>query len=216
MKRIFGVIGLGRFGFFVAKTLAELGAEVIAIDKDEQRVRQIAELVTYTYVADALDERALEEAGIFNADTVVVSIGQNVEASIFVVVILKERGVREIVAKAVNQIHGKVLEKLGVKRVVYPEMETAVKLAHSLLIQGVVEEIPFAPGYSIFELQAPESFYGKTLKELDLRRRYGITVIAIKKRDGRVKVNPSGEDRIEEGDTLLVLGNEEALMRLGG
>jgi len=215
LKRIIGVIGLGRFGFFVAKTLAELGAEVIAVDKDEQKVRQIAELVTYAYVADALDEKALEEAGIFNADAVVVSIGQNVEASIFVVVILREHGVKEVVAKAVNEIHGKVLERLGVKRVVYPERETAVKVAHSLVVRGLVSEVPFAPGYSIFELKAPPFFVGKTLRELDLRRRLGITVVAIKSKEGKVKVNPSGDDEIREGDSLLVLAGEESLKRLG-
>ncbi len=213
MKKIFGVIGLGRFGFYVAKTLSELGAEVIAIDKDENKVRQVADFVTHVYVADALDEKALEEAGIFNADVVVVSIGQNVEASIFVVVILKEKGVREVVAKAINPIHGKVLERLGVKRVVYPEMETAVKLAHTLMI-GVIEEFPFAPGYSIIELETPEEFVGKKLKELDLRRKYGITVVAIKKARNGVRVNPSGDDLIEEGDKLLILGSEESLAKI--
>lgn len=213
MNRIFAVIGLGRFGFYVAKTLSELGAEVIAVDLDEHRIKQIADYVTYAYVADALDEKALEEAGVFNADTAIVSVGQNVEASIFVVVILKEKGVKEIVAKAINQLHGKVLEKLGVMRVVYPEMETAVKLAHTLLFRGVIEEIPFAPGYSIFEIRAPKDFIGKSLKELDLRKKYGITVIAIKKPDEEVTVNPSGEYTIEQGDTLLILGNEENILK---
>ncbi len=213
MNRIYGVIGLGRFGFYVAKTLSELGAEVIAIDLDEQKVKQVADFVTHAYVADALDEKALEEAGIFNADTVIVSVGQNVEASIFVVVILMERGIKEIIAKAINPIHGKVLEKLGVKRVVYPEMETAIKLAHTLLFRGVIEEFPFAPGYSIFEIKAPEDFVGKTLKELDLRKRFGITVIAIKKPNGQVMVNPSGENRIEKEDVLLILGSEENVLK---
>ncbi|NPA33176.1 MAG: TrkA family potassium uptake protein [Aquificae bacterium] len=214
MRRVFAVIGLGRFGFYVAKTLAQLGAEVIAVDLDENKVKQIADYVTHAYVADALDEKALEEAGIFNADVAVVSIGQNVEASIFVVVILKEKGVGEVVAKAINTLHGKVLEKLGVARVVYPEMETAVKLAHTLLLRGLVDEIPFAPGYSIFELKAPPDFEGKTLRELDLRRRYGITVIAVKKPDGNVVVNPSGDYLVERGDVLLVLGSEESVLKL--
>jgi len=212
MSRIFAVIGLGRFGFYVAKTLAELGAEVIAVDVDESKVKQISELVTHAYVADALDEKALEEAGVFNADTAVVSIGQNVEASIFVVVILKEKGVREIVAKAINHLHGKVLERLGVARVVYPEMETAIKLAHSLILKGLIEEIPFAPGYSIFELKAPENFYGKSLKELDLRKRFDVTVLAVKKPDGKIIVNPSGDYVLEKDDTLLVLGNKEKMV----
>ena len=215
MKRVFGVIGLGRFGFHVAKTLAEGGAEVIAIDRDEERVRRVSEFITRAYIGDALDEKALEEAGMFNADTVVLSIGENVEASILVAVLLIERGVRDIVAKAVNPLHGEVLRRLGVRRVVFPEMEMAVRVAKSLLITGMIEEIPFAPGHSIYEIEAPSRIAGKTLRELDLRNRYGINVLAIK-REGRVIPNPSADDRIKAGDVLLVLGSEESVQRLTG
>ena len=215
MSRVFGIIGLGRFGFHVAKTLAEEGAEVIAIDKDEERVKQISELVTHAYIADALDERALEESGIFTADTVILSIGANIEASILVTVILLNKGVKDIVAKAINPLHGEVLRRLGVKRIVYPEMEIAVKLAKSLLIAGVMEEIPFAPGYSIFEMKAPSNMVGKTLRKLDLRRKHGITVLAIKRGD-EVLVNPSADDKVEEGDILLILGSEENLASISG
>ena len=213
MRKVFGVIGLGRFGYHVAKTLAEAGAEVIAVDKDPEKVRRVSDLVTSAYIADALDEKALEESGIFTADTVVVSIGVNIEASILVMVILLSRGVKEVIAKAINPLHGEVLKRLGVSRVVYPEMEMGIKLARSLLIGGMLEEIPFAPGHSIFEIRAPSRTYGKSLKELDLRRRYGITVLAIK-RGNRVIVNPSAEDRVEEGDVLLVLGSEEKVAKL--
>ncbi len=213
MSGVFGVIGLGRFGFHVAKTLAEGGAEVIAIDRDEDRVRRISDFVTHAYIADALEEKALEESGILTADTVVVSIGVNVEASILVTVLLMNRGVRDIVAKAINPLHGEVLKRLGVRRVVYPEMEMAVKLARSLLITGVLEEIPFAPGYSIFELRAPKVLVGKTLGETDLRRRYGVNVLVIKRGD-RLIVNPSAEERIHADDVLLVLGSEERITDL--
>ncbi len=208
MKKTFGVIGLGRFGYHVVKTLTEADVEVIAIDKDPDKVKKVSEFVTHAYVADALDEKALEESGVFTSDVVIVSIGQNIEASILVTVLLINRGVKEVVAKAINPLHGEVLNRLGVKRVVYPEMEIAVKLARSLLIGGMLEEIPFAPGYSIFEIKAPKKLSGKTLKDLDLRRNYGITVLAIKRGDS-VIVNPSAKDRIEEEDILLVLGSEE-------
>ncbi len=132
MKKVFGVIGLGRFGFNVAKTLAEGGAEVIACDIDEEKVRQISELVSSAFVLDATDEKALKESGIANADTVIVSIGENVEASLLVVVQLMELGVKEIIAKAVNPLHGRVLERLGVSRVIHPERDMAIRLAHSL------------------------------------------------------------------------------------
>jgi trk system potassium uptake protein TrkA len=213
MRKVFGVIGLGRFGFHVARTLAEGGAEVIAVDKNEEKVRQVSEFVTRAYIADALDEKALEEAGMFNADTVVISIGENVEASILVAVLLIGRGVRDIVAKAVNPLHGEVLRRVGVPRVVYPEREMAVRLARSLLITGIIEEVPLAPGLNLYEIEAPPKITGKTLRDLDLRNRYGINVIAIK-RKGRVIPNPSADDRIERGDVILLLGSDEALHRL--
>lgn len=215
MRKVFGVIGLGRFGHYVAKTLAEAGAEVIAIDKDPDKVRQLSDLVTHAYIADALDERALEESGIFTVDTAVVSIGANVEASILVTVILMGRGVKDVVAKAINPLHGEVLSRLGVRRVVYPEMEMGIKLAHSLLIGGVLEEIPLAPGHSIFEIRAPERMTGKTLQELDLRRRFRITVLAIKRGD-EVIVNPSAKDTILKDDILLVLGSKADVMDISG
>jgi len=213
LKRTFGVIGLGKFGFYVAKTLSEAGMEVIAMDRDPEKVRQVSDFVTHAYIADALDEKALEESGILTADTVIVSIGTNVEASILIAVMLLKRGVKEVVAKAINPLHGEVLSKLGVSRVVYPEREMAVKLARMLLISGMVAEIPFARGYSIFEIEAPERLVGRSLRELDLRKRYGINVLAIK-RGEEVLVNPSADDVLAEGDILLVLGSEENVRKM--
>ncbi len=213
MKKVFGVIGLGKFGFYVAKTLAEAGAEVIAIDKDEDKIRKISDLVTHAYLADALEEQSLEEAGILSADTVVISIGENIEASILVTMLLIGRGIKEVIAKAVSPLHGEVLKRLGVARVVYPEKEIATRLARSLLVTGVLEEIPFAPGHSIFEIKAPINLINRTLKEADLRRRYGINVLAIK-RGNKVIVNPSAEEKILKGDVLLILGSEESLLTL--
>jgi K+ transport systems, NAD-binding component len=211
--KIFGVIGLGRFGYHVAKTLAQGGAEVIACDSDEEKVRQIADLVSMAFVLDATDEKALKESGIVNADTVVVSIGENIEASILIVVQLKELGVKEVIAKAANPMHGKILERLGVDRVIYPERDMAIRLAHSLLMGQFIEEIPIGDQFSIFEIKAFEALFGKTLRELDLRRRFGVSVLAIKRQDSML-VNPSGEERILEGDILVVLGTTEQLAKL--
>ena len=208
MKKIFGVIGLGRFGFHVAETLAKSGAEVIAIDKNEDRVKAISDIVTRAYIADVVDEKALEESGIFTADTVIVSIGANIEASILTVVILMNNGVKEVIAKAINSLHGKVLEKLGVKRIIYPEKEMAVKLARSLVFSGILEEIPFAPGYSIFEIRLKENLCGKSLRDLDLRRKYGVNVLAIRRGED-VIINPSGDEIINKDDILLILASEE-------
>jgi trk system potassium uptake protein TrkA len=209
-NKTFGVIGLGRFGYHVATTLAQGGAEVIACDVDEEKVRQVSEYVSLAYVLDATDAKALKESGIANVDTAVVSIGENIEASILIVVQLKELGVKEIVAKAVNPLHGKVLEKLGVDRVVYPEKEMAIRVAHSLLVGEFIEEIPIGEKHSIFELKPFDFMLGKTLRELDVRKRFGVSVLAIKRGENLI-VNPMGDEKILPGDILVVLGTTEQL-----
>jgi K+ transport systems, NAD-binding component len=209
-NKTFGVIGLGTFGYHVAKTLAQGGAEVIACDVDEERVREVSEYVSLAYVLDATDAKALKESGITKVDTAVVSIGENVEASILVVVQLKELGVKEVVARAVNPLHGKVLEKLGVDRVVYPEKEMAIRVAHSLLVEEFIEEIPIGEKHSLFEIKAFDFMLGKTLRELDVRRRFGVSVLAIKRGENLI-INPMGDDKILPGDILVVLGTTEQL-----
>jgi trk system potassium uptake protein TrkA len=209
-NRTFGVIGLGRFGYHVARTLAQGGAEVIACDVDEEKVREISEYVSLAYVLDATDAKALKESGIANVDTAVVSIGENIEASILIVVQLKELGVKEVVAKAITPLHGKVLEKLGVDRVVYPEKEMAIRVAHSLLAGEFIEEIPIGEKHSLFELKAFDFMLGKTLGELDVRRRFGVSVLAIKRGENLI-VNPMGDEKVLPGDILVVLGTTEQL-----
>jgi K+ transport systems, NAD-binding component len=209
-NKTFGVIGLGRFGYYVARTLAQGGAEVIACDVDEEKVREISEYVSLAYVLDATDAKALKESGIANVDVAVVSVGENIEASILIVVQLKELGVKEIVAKAVNPLHGKVLEKLGVDRVVYPEKEMAIRVAHSLLAGEFIEEIPIGEKHSVFELKAFDFMLGKTLRELDVRKRFGVSVLAIKRGENLI-VNPMGDEKILPGDILVVLGTTEQL-----
>jgi trk system potassium uptake protein TrkA len=209
-NRTFGVIGLGRFGYHVARTLAQGGVEVIACDVDEEKVREISEYVSLAYVLDATDAKALKESGIANVDVAVVSVGENIEASILIVVQLKELGVKEVVAKAITPLHGKVLEKLGVDRVVYPEKEMAIRVAHSLLVGEFIEEIPIGEKHSLFELKAFDFMLGKTLGELDVRRRFGVSVLAIKRGENLI-VNPTGDEKILPGDILLVLGTTEQL-----
>jgi trk system potassium uptake protein TrkA len=209
-NRTFGVIGLGRFGYHVARTLAQGGAEVIACDVDEEKVREISEYVSLAYVLDATDAKALKESGIANVDTAVVSVGENIEASILIVVQLKELGVKEVVAKAITPLHGKVLEKLGVDRVVYPEKEMAIRVAHSLLAGEFIEEIPIGEKHSLFELKAFDFMLGKTLRDLDVRRRFGVSVLAIKRGENLI-VNPVGDEKVLPGDILLVLGTTEQL-----
>lgn len=222
MKKQFVVIGLGRFGFSVAKTLVELDSEVIAIDSEEERVKSVADFVTYAVQLDAMDEKALRSVGVQNVDTAIVSIGENIEASVLVVMILKEIGIKNIIAKAVTPLHGKVLENLGVNRIVFPEREMAVRVAHSLIRPKVLEELELSQEYSIIELSTPKEFVGKSLKETQLRSKYGVNLIAIKRKvteKGITRdvwnVNPSPTDIMDEGDILVLIGSNDDLDKLG-
>ena len=222
MKKQFAVIGLGRFGFSVAKTLTELDSEVIAIDSEEEKVKSVAEFVTYAVQLDAMDDKALRSVGVQNVDTAIVSIGENIEASILVVMILKEIGIKNIIAKAVTPLHGKVLENLGVNRIVFPEREMAIRVAHSLIRPKVLEELELSQEYSIIELSTPKEFVGKSLKESRLRSQYGVNLIAIKRKvvEKGIKreiwnVNPSPADIMGESDILVFIGSNEDLDKLG-
>lgn len=223
MKKQIAVIGLGRFGFSVAKTLTESGAEVIAIDREEEKVKAVADFVTYAVQLDAMDEKALRSVGVQNVDIAIVSIGEKIEASILVVMLLKEMGIKNIIAKAVTPLHGRVLENLGVQRVVYPERDMAIRVASSLTRPKVLEELELSQEYSIIELPTPKEFAGKSVKEIQLRSKYGVNLIAIKRKvieAGIPKdiwnVNPSPTDIMGEGDILVFIGTNKDLGRLTG
>ncbi|MGD9903578.1 MAG: TrkA family potassium uptake protein [Vicinamibacterales bacterium] len=217
-KRTFAVIGLGRFGSAMATTLAQLGHEVIGIDGDEERVTALADQVSHAVRLDATDERALRAAGIQDVDVAVVSIGENIESSLLVVTLLKELGIANLVAKAVTPLHGRILEKLGVTRVVFPEREMAIRLAHSLVIPNVLDYIELSGDFSIVEVPAPAEFFGKSLREIGLRARFGLTTIAIKRAHaapGEVTtVSPGPDDIVREGDVLALLGSNQRLGNL--
>lgn len=220
MKKQFAVIGLGRFGSEVASTLSKNGFEVIAIDKDEVKVRGVSDHVTLALQFDAIDEKALREAGVQNVDVAVVSIGENIEASILVVMLLKDIGIKDIVAKAVSELHGRILSQLGVKRVVYPERDMAQKIAYSLVRADVFELIELSPEYSIVELEAPDFICNRTIHEESLRPKHGITIIAIKRQEGggdkvTWNINPYPTDVIKKGDTLVVLGAIKDIEKFG-
>lgn len=224
--RQFAVIGLGRFGFSVAESLIKKGAQVLAIDKDEEKVQAISEIATYAVAMDATDESALKSIGIQNVDVAVVSIGEDIEASVLVVMILKEMGIREIVAKAITDLHGRILVNLGVNRVVFPEGEMGKRLANSLVIPTVIDFIQLSEEYSIAEIPAPKEFEGQTLKELGIRARYNMNVLAIRRKvptleDGgetsyaeETIMAPSADDKVETGDILVVLGENTKFQKL--
>ncbi len=222
-KRQFAVIGLGRFGYHVAKTLVEKGMEVLAIDNSQETVQSVADFVTVAIECDATDEKALRAAGIKNVDTAVVSIGENIESSILIVMTLIDIGIPEVVAKAVSPVHGKVLRNIGASRVVFPERDMAIRVASSLVMPSTMEELELSPHYSIVEFPAPEEFVGRTLRESRVRSVYQVNIVAMRKRvpfvreDGEAdfteewSVPPSPDVMIEEGDVLVVAGEKSRI-----
>jgi len=219
--RQFVVIGLGRFGFSVAKTLSEKGHQVLGIDIDEDKVQDISEIVTQAVCADATDEKALKAIGLENVDVAVVGMGDNKESSILTTLILKEMGIKEIVAKAVTEDHKKVLQKVGATKVVSPERDMGIRVANSLVSPTVIEHIELSEDSSIAELIPPTEYINKSLKDIDIRKRYGLNIIAIKKKmkivtkEGEVKeehkinVAPEPGDMIRDKDMLIVVGTNE-------
>lgn len=209
----FVVIGCGRFGTSLAETLYNLGHDVLAIDRSEERVQEISNNVTHAVQADAIDEVALKTLGIRNFDVAVISIGSDMQASIMATLIAKEMGVKQVIAKAQNQIHGKVLKKIGADRVVYPERDMGTRVAHNLVSSNILDYIEFAPDYSIVEVSAKKEWDGKNLKELQLPKKYGISIIAIKKGE-EINISPYADDVISEDNVLVVIGQNKDLVRL--
>ncbi len=203
----FVVIGLGRFGLSLAETLYDLGHDVLGIDIDEEIVQNVADSITHAVKADATDENALKALGVRNFDVAVVSIGNDIQASILVTLILKEMGIKYVVAKAQNELHGKVLYKIGADRIVFPERDMGIRVAHNLTLSNILDYIELSPEYSIIEISAISSWFNKSLSQLNMRRKYGLNVIAIK-RDGDVIISPNGDDVILKGDVLAVVGQK--------
>jgi len=209
----FAVIGLGRFGTALITELSRMGCEVLAIDNDEARVNDVMDMATHAVQADALDEQAYKALGIGNFDVAVVSIGENMQANILATIMLKELGVKKVVAKAKDALHGKVLGKIGADLVIYPEKEMGIKLARSLVSQNILDQIYLSAEYSIMELLAPDSFAGKSLVEIGLRNKMGITVLAIK-RGEKINAAPMADHIIESGDVLVAIGRNDDLEKL--
>ncbi|WP_416198161.1 MAG: Trk system potassium uptake protein TrkA [Sporanaerobacter sp.] len=209
----FAVIGCGRFGSSVAKTLYNLGNEVLAIDKDEEIVQEISEHVTHAVQADVMDENVLKELGIRNFDVVIISIGSDLEASILATLIAKELGVKWVIAKAQSELHGKVLSKIGADKIIFPERDMGVRVAHNLVSTNVLDFIELSPDYSIVEITAIPEWENKSLRELKLPTKFGINVMAIK-REKYINVSPYADDVILPGDILIVIGNTEDIRRV--
>ena len=207
------VIGLGRFGRAICETLYENGSEVMALDIDQARVDDCADIATHAVCADAMEKDNLEQLGISNFDVAVVNIGQNVKASGIITMLLKEKGVETVVAKAHDEIHGLMLKKLGADKVVYPERDMGRRMAHNLRSANIMDFIEVSPDYSLSEIRPIEKWVGKDLGQLAMRAKYGINVLAIKSGD-RVNATPSADTVIHEDDILLVMCEEKTLRML--
>ncbi|AUM96914.1 MULTISPECIES: potassium channel family protein [Clostridium] len=212
-RKQFVVIGLGRFGTSVAKTLYTLGNDVLAIDSSEDIVQSISDSVTHSVQIDATDENSLRALGIRNFDVAVITIGSDIQASTMATLLVKEMGVKYIIAKANTEIHAKVLYKIGADRVVFPERDMGVRVAHNLVSTNILDYIELSPNYSIAEIVTPKQWHGKTLNELNIRANYGINVVALK-RGEEINVSPVAEDTIESGDIIVAIGSEEDLTKV--
>lgn len=215
MVKSFLVIGAGRFGLSVARTLYSYGHDVMVVDSDESIVQQISSEVTGAVEANVASEAAMKALGVRDYDAVVLAIGFDIQASIMAAILLIEQQAQYIVAKAQTDLHGKVLEKIGVNRVVYPERDMGQKLAHSLIAPTIIDLIELSDDYSIVEVTAPEDMTGRTLKDLDLRARYGISVIALKKNGGGItNIAPAADDLVQAGDIIVAVGENRDLKKL--
>ena len=211
----FIVLGLGRFGSAVATTLVELGHEVLGVDNDEEIVDALKDKITQAVQADIAEERALKELGVKNFDAAIVGIGSNLETSILVTMMLKEMGLKYIIAKAQNNLHAKVLKKIGVDKVVFPERDMGARIAQRLITPNIKDYIELEPDYNVIEIEALPEFVDKSLSELDLRNKYGINVLAIK-RDDSFNISPRAKDVIKKGDFLIVIGETKKITELAG
>lgn len=217
----FAVVGAGRFGSSVALTLSKSGCEVTVVDRDKERVQALSDYVSNAVQLDATDEKALKSIGIEGVDVAIVSIGEQMEASILVTMTLKEMGVNMVVAKALTESHGRILARVGADKVVFPERDMGVRLANALLHPSLLEHVEVSPGYNIAEFEAPKVLWGKSIAESAVRVRHGVQIFAIKRRrpglnsegesvlEEDVNLIPSSDTVVNKGDTILVIGKEE-------
>ena len=209
-KQQYAVIGLGRFGISVARRLHEAGQEVLGIDVNEERIDDAESYVTHAIIADSTDEKALTSIGIRNFDCVIVAIGNDIQSSILTVMILKDLGVKKVIAKALGKLHGKVLDRIGADWIVYPERDMGERVANQLLSPNMLNYIELSKEYNIEEIMIPERMAEKSLKELNIRAKYNVSAIAVF-RSGNIIISPSPDEIIHKGDLLVMIGNREDL-----
>lgn len=212
-KKTYAVFGLGRYGTAVARELVENGMEVIAVDAEQKIVNDAAAYLPVCKCADVTDSEVISRLGISNIDTVVVCIASNLEASVMAVTLCKEAGVKNVIAKCANEMHQKILLRVGADKVVFPENESGIRLAKNLLSSGFIDMISLSKDVSMIEIDVRDEWCGKNLIELNLRKKYGFNIVAIKKGE-RVNVNINPEQPLEAETTLIVIANIAKLGKL--
>lgn len=222
----FAVIGIGTFGYSVVKELSKRGFHVIAIDSDEERVKEVSDMATHAFVLDATDEKALRDAGIKDVDVVIVSVGPPISTSLLITLLLKEIGVKTVMVKVLDELHARLVRKIGADKIMFPERDMALKFVQNIVAPNIFDMIDLSQDYSVAEVAVPQSFINKTLGELDIRRKYNVHIIAIKrarpvlKKDGvadieaEIDIAPGGENELREGDVLVVIGRNEDIEKL--
>ena len=227
--RKYAVIGLGRFGTTLARRLSDQEAEVIAIDKSEPHVSAVRDHVAVALRMDATDEKGLRAQGVGSVDVAIVGMGESFEATQLATVVLKRLGVKKVIVKAVDPLHEQILLRIGADEVISPEIESAARLSQKLLAPRIIDYLDFADGHSLVQIGAPNKFHGKSIRELDVRKAFGVNIVAIKKRvaagtdeagepvyEEKIVDIPRPEDVIEPTDVLVLIGDDAALGRLAG
>jgi trk system potassium uptake protein TrkA len=211
-KKQFAVIGLGRFGGSVCKELYKMGHQVLAIDNNDTKVNEFAAFSTHAVIADATDEKSLQSLGIRNFEYVIVAIGDDIQSSILTTLVLKELDVQNVWVKAQNIYHHKVLDKIGADRIIHPEQDMGIRIAQHIVSEKIVDYIELSDEYSIMELLATKKIHNRSLVDLDVRAKFGCTILAIKRGED-INVSPSPDDTIYEKDVLIMIGHKNDLKR---
>ncbi|GAB6180511.1 TrkA family potassium uptake protein [Desulfotomaculum defluvii] len=208
----FAIFGLGRFGTSVAVTLTKMGYDVLGIDISEDRVNDLGDVLTQAVKVDSIDENVLKSLGIRNFDVVVVAIGKDIQSSILITLMLKEFGVKKVVAKAQTDLHGKVLERVGADKVVYPERDMGIKVAQALVSNNIMDLIKLSPEHSLVEMAVPPDFINKSLEKSKARQKFGVSILAIR-RGSDIIISPEPGQVMLEKDILVVIGKNKNLQK---
>lgn len=212
-KRQFIVWGLGRFGSSIAETLTALGHEVLGIDNNEDVVENMADKLTHAVVCDVIDEKTVKSLGVRNFDVGIVAIG-TLEPSLLATMLLKEAGVKTIVAKASNPIHAKMLKKLGATQIISPERDMGRRVAHNLAYTNIMDFVELSDNICLMEVKLTSAMYGKSIVEMDVRRKYNVNVVAVKHKDGTSEMTLEPNQPMQEGDMLVVIGTRKSVEAL--